>query len=173
MIWRDGDFSTLFHSCGFAWEKRVPTTFPGPGYLHSQERVVWLWHSLVNYYIWLTILSWYGSIPLALELIGSDGGFRTLCHSYDFACQKKVLKTFSGLGYLHSEDGVVWPWHSFLCLYIWFTRDGGFSTLCHSWGLACQERMLKTFTALAISPPRMKVIWQWYSLLSLYIFLTI
>ena len=24
-----------------------------------------------------------------------------------FACQERVLKTFPGLGYLHSEDGVV------------------------------------------------------------------
>ena len=29
-------------------------------------------------YIWLTISSYYGSIPLALGLIGRDGGLSTL-----------------------------------------------------------------------------------------------
>ena len=58
-------------------------------------------------YIWLTISSCYGSIPLALGLIGRDGGLSTLCHSCGFACQHRVLKTFPGPGYLHSEDRVV------------------------------------------------------------------
>ena len=30
-----------------------------------------------------------------------------LCHSCMFACLPRVLKTFPGLGYLRSEDGVV------------------------------------------------------------------
>ena len=58
-------------------------------------------------YIWLIISSCYGSIPLALRLIGKDGGLNTLCHSCGFACQQRVLKTFPGPGYLHSKDGVV------------------------------------------------------------------
>ena len=58
-------------------------------------------------YIWVTISSCYGSIPLALGLIGRDGGLSTLCHSCGFACQQRVLKTFPSPGYLHSEDGVV------------------------------------------------------------------
>ena len=58
-------------------------------------------------YAWLTISSCYGLIPLALGLIGRDGGVSTLCHSCEFACQQSVLKTFPGPGYLHSEDGVV------------------------------------------------------------------
>ena len=49
---------------------------------------------IVNLYIWLTISSCYGSIPLALGLIGRAGGLSTLCHSCGFAC-------------LRSEDGVV------------------------------------------------------------------
>ena len=48
-----------------------------------------------------------GSIPLALRLIGRDGGLSTLCHSCGFACQHRVLKTFPATGYLHTEDGVV------------------------------------------------------------------
>ena len=67
-------------------------TFPGPGYLHSEDGVVWLWHPLVKLYIWLTISSCYGSIPLALGLIGRDGGLSTLYHSCGFACQQRVLK---------------------------------------------------------------------------------
>ena len=55
-------------------------------------------------YIWLTISSCYGSIPLALGLIGRDGSLSTLCHSCEFACQQMVLKTFPGPCYLHSED---------------------------------------------------------------------
>ena len=58
-------------------------------------------------YTWLTISSCYGSIPLALGLIGRDGGLSTPCHSCGFHCQQRVLKTFPGSGYLCSEDGVV------------------------------------------------------------------
>ena len=48
-------------------------------------------------YMWLTISSCYGSIPLALGLIGRDGGLSTLCHSCGFACQQRVLKRFLAL----------------------------------------------------------------------------
>ena len=58
-------------------------------------------------YIWLTISSCYGSIPLTLRLIGRDGGLSTLCHSCGFACQQRVLQKFPGPGYLRSKDGVV------------------------------------------------------------------
>ena len=34
-------------------------------------------------------------------------GLSTLCHNCGFACQQRVLKTFPGPDYLHSEDGVV------------------------------------------------------------------
>ena len=94
-------------------------TFSGPGYLRSEDVVVWLWHLLVNLYIWLTISSWYGSIPLTLRLIGRDGGLNTLCHSCGFASQHRVLKTFHGSGYLCSEDVVVWLWHLLVNFYIY------------------------------------------------------
>ena len=42
--------------------------------------------------------------PFDLELIGRGGGLSTLCHSCGFACQQRVLKTFSGPGYLRSEN---------------------------------------------------------------------
>ena len=161
LIGRDGGLSTLCHSCGFACQQRVLKTFPDPGYLYSEDWVVWLWHPLLNLYIWLTISSCYGSILLALAMIGRDGGLNTLYHSCGFACQQRVLKTFPGPGYLSSDDGVVWLWHPLVNLYIWVTisscygsiplalgltgRDGRLSTLCHSCGFTCQQRVLKTF----------------------------
>ena len=50
LIW-----ALLCHSCGFACQQRVLKTFPGPGYLRSEDRVVWLWHSLANLYICIYI----------------------------------------------------------------------------------------------------------------------
>ena len=52
LIGRDGGLSTLCHSCGFTCQQMVLKTFPGPGYLHSKDGVVWLWHLLVNLYIY-------------------------------------------------------------------------------------------------------------------------
>ena len=46
-------------------------------------------------------------LDLSLKLRGRNGAFSTLCNSCEFACQKTVLKTFHGTGYLHSKDGVV------------------------------------------------------------------
>ena len=109
----------LCHSCGFVCHQRLLKTFPGPGYLRSEDGLVWIWHWLVNLYIYLTISSCYGSIPLTLGLIERDGGLSTLCHSCGFAYQQRVLKTFLGPGYLRSEDGVVWLWHSLVNLYIY------------------------------------------------------
>ena len=56
-------------------------------------------------YIWLTMSSCYGSIPLALRLIERDGGLSSLRHSCRFDCQQSVSKTFPGPGYLHCEIG--------------------------------------------------------------------
>ena len=59
LIERDGGLSTLCHSCGFACQQRVLKTFPGPGYLCSEDGVVWLWHLLVyNIGIDIHIISW-------------------------------------------------------------------------------------------------------------------
>ena len=112
VVGRDGGLSTLCHSCRFACQQRVLKTFPGPGYLHSKDGVVWLWHSLVNLYIWLTISSCYYPIPLILGLIGRDGGLSTLCHSHWFARQQRVLKTFHGPGYLCSQDAIIYIYMS-------------------------------------------------------------
>ena len=108
LIGRNDGLSTLCHGCRFACQQRVLKTFPGPGYLYSENGVVWLCQLLVNLYIWLTISSCHESIPLSLGLIVRDSDLSTLCHSWRFACQQRVLKTFLIPGYLHSEDGVVW-----------------------------------------------------------------
>ena len=68
---------------------------------------IYIYIYIYTIYTWLTILSCYGATPLALGLIGMDGGLSTLGHSCWFACQQRVLKTFPGPGYLRSEDGVV------------------------------------------------------------------
>ena len=41
-IGRDGGLSTRCHSCRFACQQRVLKTFPGPGYLHPEDGVVYL-----------------------------------------------------------------------------------------------------------------------------------
>ena len=38
--------STPRHSCGFACQQRLLKTLPGPGYLSSEDGVVWLWNFL-------------------------------------------------------------------------------------------------------------------------------
>ena len=104
LIVTDASLSIVCHSCRFACHQRVIKTFPGPGYLHSKYGVVWLWNRLVYFYIWLTISPCYGSIPLALVLIGTDGGLSTLCQSCRFAGQQRVLKTFPLSESLHPND---------------------------------------------------------------------
>ena len=189
LIWRDGGLGTLCPSCWFTCQKRVLKTFPSPGYLHFKDRVVWRWHPLVSFYIWLAISSCYSSIHLALWFIRRDGGFKTLCCSCGFACQQKLLKMFPGPGYLRSEDGIVWRWHPLVNLYIWLAiwsccdsipfalwligRDGGLSTLCPSCGFACQQRMLKTFLGPGYLHSKDGVVRLWHPLVNLYIWLTI
>ena len=76
-------------------------------HIHTYIHIYIYIYIYVNLYIWVTISSCYGSIPLALGLIGRDGGLSTLCHSCEFDCHQRVLKTFPGPGYLRSEDRVV------------------------------------------------------------------
>ena len=138
--------------------------FPGPGYLHCKDGVNGLWYSLVNLYIWLTILYSYSSIPLVLGLIGRDGGLSSICYSRGFARRHRMLKTFRDPGYLLLEDGVIWLWHSLVSLYIWLNilscygsvnlnlgligREVGLITLCQSWGFFYHQKFLKTFPGL-------------------------
>ena len=184
-----GGLSTICHSSGVACQQRVLKTLPGTGYLHSNNGVVWLWHPLVYLYLWLTTSSCYGSIPLALGLMGRDGGLSTLCYSCGFACQERVLKTLPGTGYLHSHDGVVWLWHPLVNLHIWLTisscydsipsawgligSDGGLSTLCHSCRFSCQPRELKTFRASGFLYSEDGVVWSLHALEYLYVWLII
>ena len=189
LIVSDVGLCTQCHSCGFACQQRVGKKFPGTGYLHIEDGVLWLWHPLVNLYLCLTISSCYGSIPLALGLIGRDGGFSTLCHSCGLACQPRVIKTLPGFGYLHSKDGVVWLWHPLLNLYVWLiisscycsiplalrliVKDGGLSTLCHSCGFSCQQKVLKGFSCPGYLHFEDGVLWLWHPLVNLYVWLTI
>ena len=189
LIVRACGLSTLCYSYGFACQQRVLKRFPGTGHLHSEDGLVWLWHPLVYLCIWLTISCCYGSISLALGLIGKDGGLSTLCDSCVLACQQRVLKTFPGLDYPHSKDGVVWLWHPLVNWYGWLTisscygsvplalgfivRDGGLSTPCHSCGFSCRQRVLKTFPGASYLLTDDEVVWLWHPLGNLFIWLTI
>ena len=164
-------------------------TFPGIGYFQSEDGVVWLWHPLANLYIRLTLSSCYDSIPLALGLIGRGDVLNTLCHSGGFACQERMLKTFSGPVFYHSKDGVVWLWHLLVNLYLWLTisswygsiplglgligRDTGLSTLGHSCGLAFQQSVLKAFPASGYLHSENGVVRLWHPLVNSYIWLRI
>ena len=55
LVGRDGGCSILCHSCRFACRQRVLKTCPGPGYLRCEDRVIWLWHLMVNLYIYIYI----------------------------------------------------------------------------------------------------------------------
>ena len=66
----------------------------------SKDRLVWLWHLLINLHIKPTILPWYGLVLPALALIVREGGLSTLCHGCQFAFQQRVLKTFPRPCYL-------------------------------------------------------------------------
>ena len=182
MIGWDCRLSTLCHRSGFVCQEWVLETFPGAGYVWSEDGVIWLWHPLVNLYIWLTISSCYGSIPLALGLIGRDGGFRSLCYGWRFGSQQRVQKLFPGPGYLWSEVWEVWLWYPLVNFYIWYSisschssiplvlglrgRDGGLSTLCHSWGFACHQRVLKTFSGPGYLFSEEGVVWLWHPLVN-------
>ena len=52
-IEKDGGLSTLCHNCEFACQEKGLKTFPGPGFLCSEDGVVWLWQLLVNLYIYI------------------------------------------------------------------------------------------------------------------------
>ena len=54
MIGRDGGLSTLCHSCGLRVclsEEGVRKTFPGPGYLRSEDGVKHKYIKYINTYI--------------------------------------------------------------------------------------------------------------------------
>ena len=151
----------------FSCHQSVLKMFSGPGYLCSEDGVVWPWHSLENFYICLTILSCYVWTPLTLGLIGRDGGFRTLCHSCRFAFQQRLLKTFPGPYYLHSKDGDNLTMAFTGKLYIWLTisyfydsilftlalirRHGGLRTICDSWAVFMSTKGVKNVSWAWIS----------------------
>lgn len=167
-----GGFSTLCFSCGFACEQRVLQTFPVPGYLYFEDGFARLCHLLVNWCISLTSSSCYGSITLTLGLIWSNGGLGILCHSFGISVKGaknisqqwvSALQVVQGWGNLTMTftSKFVYIAHHFVLL----TRnplaldligcDGFSSSLCHSCGFGCQQKVLECCLALGISPLRM------------------
>ena len=115
LIGKDDAWSTLCHSCRTGYQQRVLKTFPGSEYLSSKDGVLWFWRLLVNLHV-------YHLVPdesLKLLLMESDDFFSNLYHIWRFDYQQKVIKTFPGSGYLHSEDVLVGIWHLLvnLCLH--------------------------------------------------------
>ena len=118
--------------------------------------------------------------------IGRVSGLSTLCHSCGSACQKRVLKTIPGPGYLHAKDGLVWLWHFLVALHKYCSpfylataqlqylmaigKDVGLSTLCHSCGFACQQRVLKTFPGPDYLHSKDGVVWLWHFLVNSHIY---
>ena len=95
----------------YVCKRRVLKTFRGTGYLHSKDGVVWPWHPLVYFYIWLTISSCYGSIPLTLGLIVRE----------DLRVHQRVLKSFPVSG-----ASPIRPWGS-----LTMTSIGKFVYMAH------------------------------------------
>ena len=85
----------------FACRQRVLKTFPGTKYLCLLRWwVVWLWNLLVRLYIWVTIPSCYGPIPLTLE-VDREGW----CFEQSLSCLRVCL-------WAGSTKNVSWPWLS-------------------------------------------------------------
>ena len=116
-LWRLGGVM-VWTLCFIACQQGVLKTFPGPGILHSEDGVVWLWHFLVNLHIYGS--PFYPAVAQSQCLMtnGRDSDLSTLFHSWRFACQQRLLKIFPGPGYLFSKDRVVWLWHFLVNLHI-------------------------------------------------------
>ena len=145
-----------------------------------------LWHLLVNFYMWFTISSCYGSIPLTLGLIERIGGLSTLCHSCRFACQHRVIKTFPGPSYLQGWGSLtmtfagkfVYISHHFILLWLnpfdirvdtkgwWFENSMSKLRVCLSAGGV--ENVSWNYISLLRRCGSL-----WHSLVNLYIWLTI
>ena len=185
----DGGLSTLYHICRFVCQQSVLKTFSDPGQTLSEDGVFWLWDLPENFFIWFNISFCYCWVHLVLRLILRDGGLSTLCHTCEFACQQRVLKTFSCSGCFCCEDWVVWLWHLLISFYIWLTisscycstlfalrltrRDSGLSSLCHSCELGCQYRVLETLSVPGFLRSKHGVFWLWHLLENFYAWSTI
>ena len=121
-IGRDGGLNTLCHNCEFYFQQRVLKRFPGPGYLFSKDGVAWMWHFFVNMHMCGTPYYLVTPQSQCFVVIERDCGLSTLCHNSRFACQKRVLKTFPGPGYVFSKEGVGWLWNFFVNLHIYIAH---------------------------------------------------
>ena len=84
----------------------------------SKDQMVSLCHFLLNLYIFIAPCYLATAQSQYLMVIGRDGSLSTLCQSCGLACQQRALETFPGLGWLHSEDGIVWLYHFLVILHV-------------------------------------------------------
>ena len=58
--------------------------------------------------------------PFGLSADREGWWFENSGHNCEFACQQRVLKTFPGPGYFHSDDGVVYAYiYIYMYIYIY------------------------------------------------------
>ena len=126
--WMNSILSTFYHSYRFACQQSVLETFPGSEYLHSKNGVVWLWHLLVSLHIYIYMAHYFALLrlnPCALWQL-RESGLSSLCHSCEFACQQRMLKTFHAPGYLRWGWGSLTTAHISKCAYISLTIVSGY-----------------------------------------------
>ena len=82
----------------------------------------------------------------------------------------------------HSKDGAVWLWNFLVNLHLydsqfaphtaqwqWPMTVGRDSILCHSYGLVCHQRVLKTFHSPGYLRSEDGVVWVWHFSVNLHI----
>ena len=114
-------------------------------------------------------------------MIELDGGLSTLCHSWEFACQHRALKTLFGPDYILTKDGIIWLWYFFVNLkiypiyiYIYIYMHGRVnrSAICLLGGMVFwAQRSIKTFFGIGYFCSEDRVVWIWHFLVNLLIYL--
>ena len=86
----------------------------GPGYLRSEDGVVWLRYLRLNLYVYSSPfhLTWPNSFDIS---VNGDGDLSTLCRSCGFNYQLRVQK--------RSLARVFWLWHLLVNLYSFFFHE--------------------------------------------------
>ena len=123
--------STFYHSYRFACQQSVLETFPGSEYLRSKNGVVWLWHLLVSLHIYIYMAHYFALLRLNLCALWQlrESGLSSLCHSCEFACQQRILKTFLDLRHLRSGWSSLTTAHISKCAYISLTIASGYGSV--------------------------------------------
>ena len=103
LCWKGGMVVwALCHGCGFDYQQKRLKTFPGAGYLCSDDGVVWLWHYYIYIYLYLpTYLptSLLACLPTYLSIKSNYTYKQTT--SMQQNTTKRIKNTTKGLQHLH------------------------------------------------------------------------